>query len=269
MGNGYIVPPTGDYGVLFQIIEDLKVRIEELERPTGSQVAQALKKLQELVAGLITQVNGIFSGYVSAGTTISAGTNITAGGNITAGAGIVLGNVLKTTTGPTTNITAARVTSWLQNSDGLVGTATSSERFKANIRAVRDDPDFDPLAVLDLSIDFWEYRAEIAKRDDPDSADYVGPEYHVGLNFGPIAERAHELGLWMIVVYERESDGMTLRLNEDGEPIPYGLHDVLFGYLVSMAAQVIHERQEQDRARLDGFAARLFALDGQAEVSSL
>lgn len=260
MGNGYIIPPTGDYGVLYQIIEDLKVRIEELERPTGSQVAQALKKLQELVAGLITQVNGIFSGYVS------AGTNVTAGGNITAASGVVTGNVVRTTTGPTTNITTARVTSWLQNSDGTVGTATSSERFKTHIRSMRHDPDFDGLAVLSLSIDYWSYKAEVAKRDDPDSPDYIGPGYRVATNFGPIAERAHELGLWMIVVYEREEDGATLRRDENGQPIPFALHDALFGYLLAVAVQILNEKRLAQESRIDTLSARLSALDGVSEA---
>jgi hypothetical protein len=258
MAGGYASPSDGQLGDLFALLSDYSRRIRELERPTGSQTASALATLQALVDGLLTQVNGIFSGYVS------AGTNITAGGDVTA-TGTVGGNVVKTTSGPTTVITTGRVAAWLQNSDGTVATATSSERFKTNIRHMRDDKNFDPLAVLSLHIDYWEYKAEVAKRDDPDSVDYVGRDYRVATNFGPIAERAHELGLWMIVVYEREHDGLTLKRDELGEPIPYALHDSLFAYLLAVAVQVINEERLEQVTRVDALAERVSQLDGRLE----
>jgi hypothetical protein len=258
MAGGYASPSDGQLGDLFTLLSDYSRRIRELERPTGSQTASALATLQALVDGLLTQVNGIFSGYVQ------AGTNITAGGNVTA-TGTIVGNVVKTTSGPTTVITTGRVASWLQNSDGTIGTATSSERFKTNIRHMRDDIGFDPMAVLSLHTDYWEYKAEVAKRDDPESLEYVGREYRVATNFGPIAERAHDLGLWMIVVYEREHDGVTLKRNKMGEPIPYALHDSLFAYLLAIAVQVINEERLEQVGRVDALAQRLSALDGEKE----
>lgn len=45
MAGGYRVAPDGDFGVLVQRLERAERRLAELERPTGSQTAEALRQL--------------------------------------------------------------------------------------------------------------------------------------------------------------------------------------------------------------------------------
>jgi hypothetical protein len=155
---------------------------------------------------------------------------------------------------PGYNITGTRVAGWWESATGRAGTASSSERFKTDIAAV----DLDHLrAILGIQVVHFSYRDEVRKRDDPTFEGYVGPDYHVSVNIGAIAERLHEAGLWEFVVYEHEpiieqrpnDDGSLtevvvgdrLKLGDDGEPIPYGIHDILLAYsLIPIVADHEH-----------------------------
>lgn len=193
MGNGYIVPPTGDYGVLYQIIEDLKVRIEELERPTGSQVAQALKKLQELVAGLITQVNGIFSGYVQANGNI---TSVSGAGTFPAGI-----NSIGVYNLDVSGLAGARRTEWVHVS-GALGYAPSTVEKKTDVDGYgATSKQF--LACMPI---VFHYIGQLDIRDNPSNPNY-DPDYDVPLEVGHLAELLVANGL-----------GEFVFRNEDGSP---------------------------------------------------
>lgn len=232
------------------------------------------------------------AGSISAGANVTAGGTVQGGSVVSTGGGSVSGSLSVgslSSGGPVsgssvtgvdvyaqslgTNITAARVALWGRTSDGYIATATSSERFKTN---VRPSAQRDPRVLLEVVVSYFEYIDEVRKRDDPTFEHYVGPEYHVGTNIGAIAERLHELGLWEYVVYEREpiTDwrvvwdvenaeveatevvvGDQLKVDAAGEPTPYGIHDMLLVY------EVIRLAQWQNR-RMDRLAARLRALDG-------
>jgi len=211
MGNGYATPPVGDFGQLMAVLKDTQRRLAQLEAPDGSQVADALKTLTDIVNGLATLVNGVFSGYVS------AGTYITAAGDITS-----TGGYLVSPAGPGFDITTGRVAAWWRTSDGRLAFASSSREKKTNIV----DADIDPTAVLAISIRAFNYKAEIAKRDDPKSPEYVGPKYHVALEVGGIAEELHDLGLWPVVIYK-----------DHWKPI--GIHYELLGLLAIKATQYV------------------------------
>lgn len=218
---------------LFELLRQFGLRLAELERPTGSQTAQALKTLQDLVDGLLTQINGVFSGFVSAGSTM------TAVGNVTSSSGFLVSPA-----GPTFDITTGRTAAWWRNSDGLLAFASSSREKKTNIR----DSDVDPLAVLDWAIRAFNYRAEVAKRDDPTYPEYEGPDYHVALEFGGIAEEAHELGLWQVVIYQ-----------DHWKPI--GIHYELVGMLAVRATQHVWQTLRAERAERLALARRVEALE--------
>lgn len=111
------------------------------------------------------------------------------------------GSNLYATGAPGYNISNTRVAGWLESATGRLGTASSSERYKQDIIPA----DIDTAAILAMQVVHFHYRAEIAKRDDPTSPDYVGPDYKVSTEVGLIAERLHELGLWQFVVYQREN----------------------------------------------------------------
>jgi hypothetical protein len=230
--------------------------------------------------GDITLEDGDFAaGTVTAGTTMHAGQDATAARDVAATRNVTAGSVVSapavvgtsSVTGANvyaqsiaTNITAGRVAVWGRTSDGFLGTASSSQRFKTALQAV--DLDDRAKRILQIAVGYFEYLAEIARRDDPTSPDYVGPDYHVSVNLGAIAEQLHELGLWEWVVYEREpvtqtmtdEDGVAhdvvvgekLKLDDTGEPIPFAIHDILIGW----AALIVDQYQEKRLAALEGWA---------------
>lgn len=206
-------------------------------------------------------VAGSISGNAITGTSLSTG-------------GAISGNTLRadgglySTDAYSFNITGTRVTGWHQI-DGHIATASSSERFKTNI--VDADLIAKAEAILACQIDYYNYKAEIAKRDDPKSPEYIGPDYQVHTELGMIAERLHEAGLWEFVVYERDIvmkaqtvvdeegiestvevyAGDTLRLDADGEPIPYSIHYEIFSLAVLTATQYLYGLWKVDHAQLE------------------
>lgn len=56
MSGGWADPATGDFGVLKQELDELRRRVRELERPTGTQTAQTVRTIQEQQAELAATV---------------------------------------------------------------------------------------------------------------------------------------------------------------------------------------------------------------------
>jgi hypothetical protein len=267
-------------------------------------------------SGALNSAGSIAAGtFITAGTTIAAGGNISGGGfstsggvsasgNVSAGAtvsgvnvsasGAVSGNTgtfnggLFSTAAYSTVVSGTRTATWTQN-DGTVGTAPSSIRFKTNV-VLADWSEARVLAVLSASSKYYNYKSEVARRDDPKSPDYVGPDYHVHQEIGYIAEELHAAGLWEFVVYERDlvtkaearptlaetirmpvqaTDlaavdelvyviaGDSLRLNESGQPIPLGVHYELLGIAAIEAAKWLWGRVQTLESDVANIKARL------------
>lgn len=244
MAGGYDPPPVGDFAVLRAGLADVRRRLDELERPTGTQTAEALRTLTELVEGLLAQ------------TSLVVTNTITAGGNITTTGGYIF-----TPLGYAYDITYTRRGAWLGD-DGRLGYASSSASKKANIR----DANIDPEAVLAIAPRLFNYRAELAKQAE-------NPDYHVATEFGAIAEELHELGLWQVVIYEWDvvqaveqvvDDEGNLVLDDDGvpvtrpvgepkrvgEPRPVGIHYEMLGLLAIEAAKHVSDRVKALEVRL-------------------
>lgn len=211
--------------------------------------------------------------------TVTAAGAITASGNIASLGEVYSDLPLRSPGSRNYNVSTNYVAGWI-NSDGTIGTSQSSRRFKQDI----EEATIDPKAVLGLQLFQFRYIDEVRKRDDPTHPNYEGPDYHVQVNLSVMAEDLHEAGLWQFVVYEREpitetrmetvlervividADGTEhpdvrevqrpvehvvreeLKLDEDGEPIPYSVHHILFGLMLLPVVQD-HE-------------ARLTALEG-------
>jgi hypothetical protein len=138
-----------------------------------------------------------------------------------------------------TIISGTRVANWTQN-DGTIGTSPSSARFKTNI--VDAGLVERAQAILSISLKHYNYLSEIARQADD-------PDYHVHLEVGMIAEDLHAAGLWEFVIYERDENGAPL-LDENGEPLPFGIHYELFGMAVLACAQYMNARINDIEDRL-------------------
>lgn len=225
MPGGYVVPPTGPLGEIKRVLEDHDRDISEAGRASGTQTAEALQQIRDLIDGIIAATNISVPGYLQAGT------------NVIVGADVVMGGNLYTPNGYAFDITYTRRAAWLGN-DGRLGYASSSLDKKELIHDVEMP---DPLTILEISDAYYVYKAELAKRDDPENPHY-DPNYKVHLEYGHIAQWLHEAGLWQAVVYE------------DGEPI--AVHDnVLAGFAIRAAKFVWGEHQK--------LADRVTALEGQ------
>lgn len=252
MGQGYKAIPD-DSVAIPTALKSVQKRLNTQETPTGTQLQNLVAQVKATLANINTQVaiavaaNSYTQAQIDtkdANTLASAEAFAEAG--FTGSGGISMAD-LYTRNGPGFNITATRVAGWLQSADGRIGTATSSIEFKTAIQDLPADA-FD--ALLDVGVHYFEYKAEVARRDDPTSPDYVGPDYHVGTNVGVMAEDLHNAGLWAFVVYERtvvtDDDGnpvgMTLKLDDNGEPIPNAVHDALLGYALLVVVQHINTR---------------------------
>ncbi|MCU1617800.1 MAG: uncharacterized protein JWO98_5340 [Frankiales bacterium] len=246
-------------------LDDLTRRITTLETPTASDKNQTVAKLQSLVSDIQAELDD----YIATGTynksqldtkfaakldttgSLPAGqVTGTLGNDInngTTNSSTVVGGVVKTTSGPSTNITATRVASWLQSSDGTIGTASSSRRYKTTPTPA----EIAPSAVLAaMTVYQFSYLAEVAKRDDPASENYVGPDYHVAVNVGVMAEDLHAAGLWQFVVYARQEGGDELKLDDAGQPIPDGVH---YELLALACLAVLHDHEDR-LSKLEGDA---------------
>lgn len=244
MPGGYVVPPTGPLGEIKRVLEEQGRDIAESGRASGTQTAEALQQIRDIIDGIIGATNISVPGNISAGVQVSSPN--------------LIGTNVYTTNGPTTVHTGPRVAAWLLNAGGLVGTA-SSRRFKDNIVPAG----IDPAAVLSIGVKEYQYKAELAKR----AAD---PNYHVATEVGMIAEDLHKAGLWQFVIYEYEPDpdfppvysepeiaddgtvikeaelvdpGRTrTKLDAKGKAIPFSIHYELFALALLPVLQD-HERR--------------------------
>lgn len=78
MAGGYAVPSTGDFGEIVQELRDIRRRLSELERPSGTQNVRAVAELQATVAALPAP-----AGFFDQTTNFSLATPVNVGRNIT------------------------------------------------------------------------------------------------------------------------------------------------------------------------------------------
>lgn len=115
MPGGYVVPATGDFGELTRVLAEHKRDIAEIGRPSGTQTANLVRQLFEIVNGL------------TEATDISVSGAVTAGGDITSTAGDFY-----SPHGRATPVTTSYVSAWF-NGDGRIGATASSFKVKQDI----------------------------------------------------------------------------------------------------------------------------------------
>ena len=203
---GYSPAPGDEIAQLLDRIDDLRRRISELERPTGSQTAEALQTLTDLVNGLINQINGIFTGYVSAGTTVTAGGNITS----TSGRGYFTTALWSPGAAATdlAGVAGLRQTVWqiyTAGNTGMYGYASSSFRAKTHW----EKAEFTAAQFLACFPYVYEYRGQVSIRDDKRNPHY-DPSYVVPLEIGYLAELLIKNGLHAFVTLK---DGVPIGID--------------------------------------------------------
>lgn len=301
----YQRPPGDGWDQLVSRIESVEQALRSLQRPTGTSVGSLVAQVQAALANINATVaaaiaaNSYTKAQIDAKIASPGGiapTTVSASGAVSGTTGR-FDSGLYSTDAYSFNMTGTRVTGWHQI-DGHIGTASSSERFKTNIVDAKliDKAE----AILSIEIDYYNYKAEIAKRDDPASPGYVGPGYQVHQELGAIAERLHEADLWEFVVYERDTItetryrpvervvvddageehvevvqepytvylGDTLRLNDAGQPIPFGIHYDLLGIAAIAAAQYLHRLYRAQQAQIDENTAAIAALSERLGLQS-
>lgn len=204
MAGGYTVPSDGAFGDIQRSMDDVRRRIAELERPTGTQLAEAVKALQAaqveitaLVEDLQTEVDNLLSVAVNTGDVNATG-NITAGGDISTPATVrgdagvqsiaVHGNIL------TTDFRAVYVSA--TGGVGAFGHVPSSARFKSDIESTTVPPEM----WRALRLVTYRYTAAVEALGD-----------EAAVEVGLIAEEVHDAGLTWLVDYDDDGRPFSLK----------------------------------------------------------
>jgi len=205
--------PRGFVLKLKEMERRLNLRIDQRAGFDATQLTRTVQKLEELISGLLSQVNGIFSGYVQA-----AG-NITS----TAGRGQFAGGVNSVDT-------YSRLVSYTGYkvqyiaSDGWMGYVPSSRRYKRDIK----DAHLDIRKIMPLlRVVTFRYKNAVAY----DTAE-------APTEWGVIAEEIHDLGLHWLVDY-------------DDEGRPEGVKHERFSILLILDAQDKQDQIDALMGRLD------------------
>lgn len=176
MAGGYVVADGGEYGKLVRLISDIQTQIRELGRPTGGQFAEQLTTLRNLVDGLIAQVNGNFSGY------------LTVAGQATVNGPIFSPHALA-------NPVVTGYFALYVNSDARIGRTVSARRYKQDIAAWTPDVQ----GIFALQLVTYRLKSEVALKGDDAS-----------LEWGLVAEELIELGLdWLVLRIDGKVEGIA------------------------------------------------------------
>lgn len=220
-------PSPGRDGVewIADQLKELQARIRDLEAPSGTQIDNTVSKLAAMINDIQAQLDAWTSTRYTNAQVDAKDTAVLSAArtsNIDNGTtGSLRTGDLFAAQAPGFNITGPRVSAWIQSSDGRLGTASSSRRYKQDIVPA----DIDPEMV---------YRMEPRRFRYIEQVDEFGDD--AAVEYGFIAEELDELGLTPWVVY-REIDGELL---EDGVSYPM---------LPVVQQAAIRDLDQRDRAR--------------------
>lgn len=212
--------PANFFDKLREMERRLNDRIDRRAGFDATQLNRTVAKLEELVAGLLTQVNGIFSGYITAGGTI------TASGNITTSSGDFF-----SPHGRATPVTTSYVAAYF-NSDGRLGATPSGRRFKTNVRA----KEYTLEQIMLANIIIYQLRALVGKLGK-DAAPW---------EVGFLAEQLVRAGLSEFVVF-----------NNDGRPFTVAYERL--SVLAISGVQQLYRHQLVTNERIEQLEKRLAA----------
>ncbi len=214
MAGGYRAPAEG-LEVFRSMIDDIRRRLAELERPTGTSITGLVAQVQAALANLAAQVEAQITAQSYTRSQIDA--KVAAPGDITPSAvtasGIGRFNAgLKSTDVHSRSLAyGGAYTETYAHADGTLGTVASSQRFKQDVAPAEFD-----VAALE--------RAEVVRFRYREAVDNIGDDAPVIL--GGIAEQFAACGL-----------GDAVTLDEYGEPFSIESRALVFALLSGYQAQ--------------------------------
>lgn len=201
MGNGYPPSKGDEFAEFAAAIRGILSRLRELETMRGSQIYESVKELRSIVENLEQTIEDLSASGATWFGPVST-------------SGAVTANTMVNSIGAYNNdITATRRGAWWR-SNGDAGYASSSIHKKNLIDGI-DAPDIMALLEAAAVSTYYQYLAELDKRDNPDNPEY-DPDYHVATEWGGIAQWFDALGLWQVVVYENHSEPVAIHYEMTG-----------------------------------------------------
>ena len=235
-------PSPGRDGVewIADQLKELRAAIRELQAPSGTQIYNTVSKLAAMINDIQAQLDAWTSTrYTNAQVDAKDAATLAAArtSNIDNGTtGSVRTGDLFAAQAPGFNITANRVAAWIQSTDGRLGTASSSRRYKQDIAPA----DIDPASVFALEPRRFRYIEQV-KAHGPDAAG----------EYGFIAEELENLGLTPWVVYR----------DIDGETVPDGVSYSMLPVAQQAAIRDLHDRDLAKDELIRDLADRVVALE--------
>lgn len=147
MAGGYPVQNPDPLGPLLDLIHGLQVRLDSLEKPTGTSLSSLYAQVQAALIGIDAKVQASIAANsytkaqidskIAAPGNISPA-NVSAGGSISAGGTVSASGVIISPGSHNFNVTSGYVAAWI-NGDGTFGTSASSREVKRDLVPLPDD----------------------------------------------------------------------------------------------------------------------------------
>lgn len=191
MSGGFRTPDDDAIDTLTRMLSELRAQVNELARPSGTQTADAVQKLMQLVNDLPGQIYAVLATAVNTGTLTTTG-DANIGGDI------------YSPHGRATPVTSSYVSAWF-NADGRLGATASSVVYKQDFAPADTDKLVD--ALLAVSLVRFRYIGEVER---------VGKD--ATFELGAIAEYFAAAGLHEYVF--NNTDGDPQGINYERLTIP-------------------------------------------------
>lgn len=196
MSGGYSAVPADQWSELVGNLRILQRQVEALQMPTGTQIFEATKKLEEALSEIGIYVDAYLASGFTTGSMTATG-NVNVGGNVLSGGEGVFPVGVTSTGAYANNLTgvgAYRVAYLGVN--GALGYVPSSVQFKQDIAPAVVDVD----AVLQIFLATYRYK---------DAVENLGED--APREYGPLAEQVHDLGLDWLVDYDDNGQPLGFR----------------------------------------------------------
>ncbi|WP_295012004.1 hypothetical protein [uncultured Microbacterium sp.] len=224
MGNGYASPALGELGWLVEQLQQIQVRLAELETPTGTSMNSLVAQVQQAIANINTTVNAAISANSYTKSQIDtkigspgliAPTDVAASGQVSSN-----GGPFKSQPSYAYAVATSYKGAWIDGVTYQIGYSASSERVKTDLQPMRGS------RILDLTPYWGRY-----VWDDPTSppkAFLLAREVQ-DAGFGPdVAPVVEDAPLVM-----RDSHGDPIQVDGRDVVIPVGeAYTINYGQLV-------------------------------------